>query len=168
MSTVYGIAYKVFYRAFSVCFSSFFNHFVPSSLYSRRRKLQFRWDKTSHPSSHGFGSPNKTTHQPGAVTLNLAEWSCCYSEFSAKGRKGGRLIEICDAADQRYMTEGRWLRGPSLYRTILRSWQPPRGWSTFGDPQFLYAGLSSRGFLEAPLFSGTLSSGIYIIGGHPR
>ena len=44
---------------------------------------------------------------------------------------------------------------------IPRSWQPPRGWVTFGDPQFLYAGPSSRGFLVAPPFSGTLSPGIY-------
>ena len=44
---------------------------------------------------------------------------------------------------------------------IPRSWQPPRGWITFGDPQFLYGGPSSRGFPKAPSFSGTLSPGIY-------
>ena len=62
--------------------------------------------KTSHPLSHGFGLPSKTARLPGAVTLNLAGESCCYSEFPARVRKGGRRIEICDAADQRPMTEG--------------------------------------------------------------
>ena len=44
---------------------------------------------------------------------------------------------------------------------IPRSWQPPRGWITFGDPQSLYADPSSRGFPEVPSFSGTLAPGIY-------
>ena len=62
--------------------------------------------KTSHPLSHGFGLPNKAARLPGAVTLNLAGESCCYSEFPAPVRKGGRIIAIYDTADQRLMTEG--------------------------------------------------------------
>ena len=74
--------------------------------YRRRRRLQFNETKTSHPFLYGFGLPNKAARLPGAVTLNMAGESCCCSEFPAPVRKGERIIEIRNAADQGPMTEG--------------------------------------------------------------
>ena len=62
--------YRVFFSSpLSLLSPSFFHS---SFSYKRRRELQLRKDKMSNPLSHGFGSPNKAAHLPGAVLLTSA------------------------------------------------------------------------------------------------
>ena len=138
---VYCFLYRVI---FLLPFSSVPHHLLPPPLIGDEGSYSYRKTKCHIPQVTGLVHLLKLLTCREQFFWSWQDKAVCYSEFPARGR----IIGACDPAVQHSMTEGRWIRGPSLHRLVPRSWQSPSGVDHLRGPCLYTPARRQEGFLE--------------------